>query len=91
MFWGAMTALAYFYMVSAWGGYVFITNLVPLHALTLILMGRYSSRLYVAYCTFFGLGQLLSMQVRGIYSSHEEGVFCWPELRLVLPVQWLSS
>jgi dolichyl-diphosphooligosaccharide--protein glycosyltransferase len=68
MFWGAMTALAYFYMVSAWGGYVFITNLVPLHALTLILMGRYSSRLYVAYCTFFGLGQLLSMQVRGAYS-----------------------
>lgn len=24
-------ALFYFYMVSAWGGYVFITNLIPLH------------------------------------------------------------
>eukprot|EP00124_Ichthyophonus_hoferi_P002410 Ihof_evm5s163 gene=Ihof_evmTU5s163 len=63
MFWGAMTALSYFYMVSAWGGYVFIINLISLHTLVLILMGRYSSRLYVAYCTFFGLGHLLSMQI----------------------------
>eukprot|EP01134_Creolimax_fragrantissima_P008257 CFRG8257T1 len=63
MFWGAMTALVYFYMVSAWGGYVFITNLIPLHVLTLLLMGRYTSRVYVSYCTFFGIGHLLSMQI----------------------------
>ncbi|PWN39861.1 oligosaccharyltransferase, partial [Ceraceosorus guamensis] len=30
--WGTAAALFYFYMVAAWGGYVFITNLVPLHA-----------------------------------------------------------
>eukprot|EP00123_Amoebidium_parasiticum_P013683 comp22097_c0_seq1/m.32233 comp22097_c0_seq1/g.32233 ORF comp22097_c0_seq1/g.32233 comp22097_c0_seq1/m.32233 type:complete len:614 (-) comp22097_c0_seq1:155-1996(-) len=63
MFWGALTALSYFYMVGAWGGYVFITNLVSLHAFALLLMGRYTSKLYVAYCTFFGLGHLLSMQI----------------------------
>ena len=38
MYFGAWTAMAYFYMVSAWGGYVFIINLIPLHVLTLLLM-----------------------------------------------------
>ena len=61
--WGALTALFYGYMVSAWGGYVFITNLLPLHAFVLILMGRYSPRLYVSYSTWFALGTLASMQV----------------------------
>ena len=30
--------------VSAWGGYVFIINLVPLHIFALLLMGRFSHR-----------------------------------------------
>ena len=61
--WGALTALFYGYMVSAWGGYVFITNLIPLHIFVLILMGRYSSRIYIAYTTWYALGTLASMQV----------------------------
>lgn len=61
--WGALTALFYGYMVSAWGGYVFITNLLPLHVFVLICMGRYSPRLYVAYSSWFALGTLASMQV----------------------------
>ena len=61
--WGALTALFYGYMVSAWGGYVFITNLLPLHAFVLVLMGRYSPRLYVSYSTWFALGTLASMQI----------------------------
>ena len=36
--------------VSAWGGYVFIINLIPLHIFALLLMGRYSSRIYVGEC-----------------------------------------
>ncbi|CAG8582426.1 5882_t:CDS:2 [Acaulospora morrowiae] len=62
-YWGALAALFYFYMVAAWGGYVFIINLIPLHAFTLILMGRFSSRLYVAYSSFYVLGTLMSMQI----------------------------
>ncbi|GET04476.1 glycosyltransferase family 66 protein [Rhizophagus clarus] len=62
-FYGALTALFYFYMVAAWGGYVFIINLIPLHAFVLILMGRFSSRLYVAYSSFYVLGTLMSMQI----------------------------
>lgn len=61
--WGALTALFYGYMVSAWGGYVFITNLLPLHAFVLICMGRYTPRLYVSYSTWFALGTLASMQI----------------------------
>lgn len=57
------TALFYFYMVSAWGGYVFITNLIPLHIFILILMGRYDSRLYSAYTTWYTIGTLASMQI----------------------------
>ena len=33
--------------VSAWGGYVFIINLIPLHVFFLLLMGRFSFRIYV--------------------------------------------
>jgi len=61
--WGALAALFYGYMVSAWGGYVFITNLIPLHVFTLLLMGRYSSRVYISYTTWYALGTLASMQV----------------------------
>jgi dolichyl-diphosphooligosaccharide--protein glycosyltransferase len=62
-FFGALTAIFYFYMVTAWGGYVFITNMIPLHALVLVLMGRYSSRLYVGYSSWYAIGTLASMQV----------------------------
>lgn len=63
MYWSCATALSYFYMVSAWGGYVFIINLIPLHVFVLLLMGRYSNRVFVAYTTFYILGLLCSMQV----------------------------
>ncbi|KAH8104081.1 oligosaccharyl transferase STT3 subunit [Cristinia sonorae] len=62
-FFGTIAALFYFYMVAAWGGYAFITNMIPLHALALILMGRYSSRLYVGYSSWYAVGTLASMQV----------------------------
>merc|ERR1719347_1773942 len=55
--------LSYFYMVSAWGGYVFIINLIPLHVFVLLLMGRFSERIYVAYNSFFIVGLLSSMQI----------------------------
>lgn len=63
VFYGALTALFYFYMVSAWGGYVFITNMIPLHIFVLILMGRFTYKLYTAYCTWYALGTLMSMQI----------------------------
>jgi hypothetical protein len=50
-------------MVSAWGGYVFIINLIPLHVLVLVIIGHYSNKVYVAYTTFYVLGEIMAMQV----------------------------
>uniref|UniRef100_A0A914WPH7 Dolichyl-diphosphooligosaccharide--protein glycosyltransferase subunit STT3A n=1 Tax=Plectus sambesii TaxID=2011161 RepID=A0A914WPH7_9BILA len=63
IFWSALCSLAYFYMVSSWGGYVFLINLIPLHVLALIFSGRFSHRIYVAYSTVYVIGTILSMQI----------------------------
>lgn len=63
VFWSVLCALAYFYMVSAWGGYVFIINLIPLHVFVLMVIGRFSHRIYIAYSVFYVLGTILSMQI----------------------------
>ena len=42
---------------------MFITNMIPLHAFVLILMGRFSNRLYVGYSSWYAVGTLASMQV----------------------------
>lgn len=51
------------YQVSSWGGYVFLINLIPLHVLALMLLGRFSARVYVAYSTLYCIGTILSMQI----------------------------
>ncbi|CAN0267865.1 unnamed protein product, partial [Ectocarpus sp. 12 AP-2014] len=63
MMWACLTALAYFYMVAAWGGYVFIINIIPIYVVVMVVAGRYSSRLYIAYSTFYALGSIMAMQV----------------------------
>ncbi|GAV87547.1 STT3 domain-containing protein [Cephalotus follicularis] len=63
LFYATLNAIAYFYMVCSWGGYTFIINLIPMHALLCIVTGRYSSRLYVAYAPLVVLGTLLAALV----------------------------
>lgn len=63
IFWSTMASLAYFYMVSSWGGYVFLINLIPLHVLALMITGRFSHRIYVAYSILYCVGTILSMQI----------------------------
>ncbi|VVC96064.1 unnamed protein product [Leptidea sinapis] len=47
-------------IVSSWGGYVFLINLIPLHVLSLMLLGRFSNRVYVAYSTLYCVGTVSS-------------------------------
>lgn len=61
--WSTVTTLCYFYMAAAWGGYVFITNLIPLYTLIMILFGYYTHKLYIAYSTFYTFGTLFAMQI----------------------------
>ncbi len=95
--WGALSALFYGYMVSAWGGYVFITNLIPLHVFTLICMGRFSSRLYISYTTWYALGTLASMQVPFVgflpirSSDHMSALGIFGLVQLVGAAEFLQS
>jgi len=61
--WGVMTGIAYFNMVAAWGGYVFVLNLVGVHAGCLVLLGRYSRKLWLAYTLFYVVGTALAIRV----------------------------
>ncbi|KAF9942933.1 oligosaccharyl transferase stt3 subunit [Mortierella alpina] len=67
-FFGLLTALFYFYMVSAWGGYVFITNLIP-------FVGFQPTRTseHMAALGVFGLVQLFAFAelVRGYVSPKQ--------------------
>ncbi|VDN05981.1 unnamed protein product [Thelazia callipaeda] len=106
VFWASLTALSYFYMVSAWGGYVFIINLIPLHVLTLILIGRYCAKLYIAYTTFYVLGQIMAMQIpfvgfqplktsehmaaAGIFGLLQATAFLFPLLFVIAALKYLQ-
>eukprot|EP01060_Flectonema_neradi_P007058 TRINITY_DN1488_c1_g1_i1.p1 TRINITY_DN1488_c1_g1~~TRINITY_DN1488_c1_g1_i1.p1 ORF type:complete len:740 (+),score=115.06 TRINITY_DN1488_c1_g1_i1:45-2222(+) len=61
--WAGFASLAYGYMIAAWGGYVYIGNLIPAYVYGMILLGRYSHRLYIAYSIFHVLGSLFAMQL----------------------------
>merc|ERR1711939_1194011 len=96
-YWGALCALFYGYMVSAWGGYVFITNLIPLHVFVLVCMGRFSPRLYVSYCSWYALGTLASMQIAFVgflpirSSEHMSALGVFGLLQLVGFVEFVRS
>ncbi|KAK8089096.1 hypothetical protein PG997_004057 [Apiospora hydei] len=95
--WGALCALFYGYMVASWGGYAFITCLVPLHAFVLICMGRYSTRLYVSYTTWYALGTLASMQIPFVgflpvrTSEHMPALGIFGFLQLVAFIYYIRS
>jgi len=56
--WAAGLCGAYAYMVASWGGYTFIINLLPIHALALIVSGRASAKLYIAFAPLVVIGTL---------------------------------
>eukprot|EP00187_Rhodella_violacea_P001312 CAMPEP_0174892910 /NCGR_PEP_ID=MMETSP0167-20121228/7791_1 /TAXON_ID=38298 /ORGANISM="Rhodella maculata, Strain CCMP736" /LENGTH=889 /DNA_ID=CAMNT_0016131537 /DNA_START=252 /DNA_END=2921 /DNA_ORIENTATION=+ len=55
-FFGLLTGIAYIYMVMAWGGYVFVLNMVAFHAALLVMTGRYTQKLHRAYTLFYAVG-----------------------------------
>lgn len=97
LFWSALGALSYLYMVACWGGYIFLINLIPVYVLVMLFAGRYSNRLYVAYNTFYVLGSLLSMQIRfvgfnAVQTSEHVGAFgTFGLLNLYVFATWVRS
>eukprot|EP00897_Mesotaenium_endlicherianum_P002545 jgi/Mesen1/2318/ME000155S01404 len=97
LFWAVCNALAYFYMVMSWGGYTFIINLIPIHALLCIVTGRYSTRLYVAFAPLIVLGTLLAALVPVVgfnavaTSEHFGGFLVFVVLHVTALVYYMSS
>merc|ERR1712000_591223 len=97
MLWGALCALFYGYMVASWGGYAFITCILPLPAFVLICMGRYSRRLYVSYTTWYALGTIASMQIPFVgflpvkTSEHMPALGIFGFLQLVAFIDYVRS
>merc|ERR1740130_2478805 len=48
--------MAYTYAVAAWGGYIFVINLIGLHAALLVALGKYNAGVYRTYTLFYAIG-----------------------------------
>jgi len=97
LLWGVGASLAYFYMVSSWGGYTFIINLIPIHALAMIVTNNFSANLYVAYSQFILNGTLLALVLPVVgfnavqTSEHFSGFFVLGLMNAVALVKFLRS
>ncbi|CAE7331455.1 STT3A [Symbiodinium pilosum] len=50
-------------MVAAWGGYIFVLNMIGVHAVMLVLLGRFNSGVHKAYSLFFIIGTAGAVQI----------------------------
>ena len=97
MFWGVCASCSYFYMVSSWGGYTFIINLIPIHALALLIIDKFSSKLYTGYSMFIINGTLLAMVLPVVgfnaveTSEHFSGFFVLALMNGVALVKYLKG
>ena len=82
--------------VASWGGYSFIINLLPIHCLACIFLGRMNSRLYVAYAPFIVLGTIeaASIPVVGfnavLMSEHFGSFLAFGVLHAALGMQYIK-
>ena len=50
-------------MAAAWGGYVFVLNMIGLHAALLVALGRFNTKIYLSYTIFYIIGTSLAIQI----------------------------
>ncbi|CAD6190480.1 unnamed protein product [Caenorhabditis auriculariae] len=92
-----LCSFAYFYMVSSWGGYVFLINIMPLHILALLITGRFNRKHYIAWSTVYSIGTILSMQIPFVgfqpilTSEHMGALGVFGICQLVVFSQYLQS
>ena len=97
LLWGVWASLSYGYMVSSWGGYTFIINLIPIHALALLITNRFTRGLYVGYSQFVINGTLLALNLPVVgfnavqTSEHFSGFFVLGLLNIVALVRFLKA
>mmetsp|Transcript_75547 Transcript_75547/g.157590 ORF Transcript_75547/g.157590 Transcript_75547/m.157590 type:complete len:856 (+) Transcript_75547:106-2673(+) len=60
---GVLAGLAYVGAAATWGGYIFINNLIALHACILVVLGKYNTGLYRAFTLYYIIGTWGAMRV----------------------------
>ena len=61
--WATLCGFCYVYLVSAWGAYIFALNMIGVHVgVAVLLLGRFSLRVYVAYSVFYVIGTVGALQ-----------------------------
>ena len=50
-------------MVATWGGYVFVVNMIGIHAALLVALGRFTTKVYLSYSIFYVIGTALAIQI----------------------------
>ena len=58
-----LAGFAYVFMVAAWGGYIFVINMVGLHAAALVVLGYFNDHTYMCYTLFYAIGTFGAVQV----------------------------
>lgn len=66
-----LAAIAYFYMTVSWGGYVFLTALIPLHVFLCIVLRQDTPQLRLS----FKVWQLVGHLYVGLVWREQQGVF----------------
>jgi len=59
---GILAGFAYICMVAAWGGYIFVLNMVGVHAIFLVFIGRFSLNLHRSYSLWYIIGTIGAIQ-----------------------------
>lgn len=61
---GVLAGLSYGYAAAAWGGGpIFVLNMVGVHALMLVCLGRFNSGVHKAYTLFWVVGTYIAIQI----------------------------
>ena len=80
----------------SWGGYSFIINLLPIHCLACVFLGRLNSKLYVAFAPLIVLGTIeaASVPVVGfnavLMSEHFGGFLAFAVLHAALGIRYIK-
>lgn len=88
--WAIPTGFAYFFMVSTWGGFVFMSNLIGIHAFLLWPLGHFTDNNYKAYSVFFLIGSLLSSTIPMVGLVHFKSMEMAAPLLVFLGYQYLK-
>jgi dolichyl-diphosphooligosaccharide--protein glycosyltransferase len=61
--WATAAGFVYGYLSLVWGGYVFVSNCIPLFTAALVAIGQYSWRLHIAYSFWAVFGTILNSSI----------------------------